>query len=180
MHKPVSPPISLRARRSPRLADNGPFLLVRLQNKAGGFLRPTADGAVSAAAAAAARAAASPVARTNSCLLAAPGGCKNNPESSGRQTRICSGEGGGSVAACAAASGGGGDVIGGSGKRAVAARAELIGAGRVTSGLNTKPEGLGIAGVGDDQWILLQEVTNFLTREPNCRRTHNPRRIAST
>lgn len=35
-----------RSRRSPRLAGNTPFLIVRFQTKSGGFVRYTADGSI--------------------------------------------------------------------------------------------------------------------------------------
>lgn len=43
MYRPLRP-VYPRSRRSPRLAGNIPFLIVRFQTKSGGFVRYTADG----------------------------------------------------------------------------------------------------------------------------------------
>lgn len=133
-----------RSRRSPRLVDNGSFLVVRLQTKKGGFVRSTADGnVVSPAVAAAAVAVAASAANAAATVVE---GCGN--------------PGGGSAFRCGA--GGGGDaagVVGGQGGGGVAETGAAGGKG-ATGGLE------GAEGDGaDDRWILMMhEVCAHVTR----------------
>lgn len=143
-----------RSRRSPRLVDNGSFLVVRLQAKTGAFVRSTANGNVLSPASAAtpggvsAAVAASATATTpaddffassSTTRAATAVEGHGNPGGGGAAAR-CGGGGGGGAVGAAGGRGGGGVAGGGWG-----------GGGRGASG-GRKEEREEDA---DDRWILM-------------------------
>lgn len=131
-------PVYPRARRSARLADNSPFLLVRLQTKAGGFVRSTADGNV--------------VSPAEAAAAASTGGTPSATAVDGFGNSW-------GDAAVGCSEGGGGGAVGGVGNGG--AGGDAVGAAGVGGGVGASR---GRGGSEDDLWILVQEVGAWVFR----------------